>query len=51
MSELRCKLRMVVGGGQWEAEGGVGGDPAAGRKLGQRGRLTSLAGRMWGYPN
>ena len=41
----------VVGGGSGEAEGGVGGDPAAGRKLGQRVRLTSLARRMWGYPN
>ena len=51
MSELRCKLRRVVGGGSREAEGAVGGDPAAGRRLGQRSRFTCLAGRMWGYPN
>ena len=40
-----------MGGGSREAEGAVGGDPAAGRRLGQRGRFTCLAGRMWGYPN
>ena len=39
------------GGGEGEAEAGMGGDPGVGRKLGQRGRFASLAGRMWSYPN